>query len=154
MYRYQEKKKSHEALDKAYSELTDAHRKLKNAQDQLVHAEKMASLGQMTAGIAHEIQNPLNFVNNFSESSMELLQEMAEAKNAEEREMILEIYNSICQKLSSMANVRTALSKTCCNTVGPLPEKSRPVTSINWLKNISILLSTGCVQRIPVSPVP
>lgn len=89
LYRYQEKKKSHAALDKAYSELTDAHRKLKNAQDQLVHAEKMASLGQMTAGIAHEIQNPLNFVNNFSESSMELLQEMAEAKTAEEREMIL-----------------------------------------------------------------
>ena len=89
LYRYQVKRKSHATLDKAFAELKDAHLKLKNAQEQLVHAEKMASLGQMTAGIAHEIQNPLNFVNNFSESSMELLQEMAEAKTPEEREMIL-----------------------------------------------------------------
>ncbi|MBK7939377.1 MAG: histidine kinase [Lewinellaceae bacterium] len=50
---------------------------LKAAQAQLVHSEKMASLGELTAGIAHEIQNPLNFVNNFSELSVELAQELA-----------------------------------------------------------------------------
>ncbi|MBM3490380.1 MAG: hypothetical protein FJX68_08015 [Alphaproteobacteria bacterium] len=51
---------------------------LRRAQDRLVQSEKMASLGQLTAGIAHEIKNPLNFVNNFAELSRELLAELAE----------------------------------------------------------------------------
>ncbi len=51
---------------------------LKATQNQLVHKEKMASLGELTAGIAHEIQNPLNFVNNFSELGQELCQEVQE----------------------------------------------------------------------------
>lgn len=73
------------------AELRQSIKDLKTTQDQLIHTEKMASLGELTAGIAHEIQNPLNFVNNFSEINQELLVEMREeiAKgNLEEVEAI------------------------------------------------------------------
>jgi len=61
--------------------LQQALDQLKSAQSQLVQAEKMASLGELTAGIAHEIQNPLNFVNNFSEVSTELVDELNDEIN-------------------------------------------------------------------------
>ncbi len=61
---------------KANSKLEDAYADLKATQQQLIQSEKMASLGEVTAGIAHEIQNPLNFVNNFSEVNSELITEM------------------------------------------------------------------------------
>ena len=60
------------------NQLTKSIEDLKTTQNQLIQSEKMASLGELTAGIAHEIQNPLNFVNNFSEVSSELLDEMNE----------------------------------------------------------------------------
>ena len=57
-------------------ELANSLEELRAAQDRLVQTEKLASLGQLTAGIAHEIKNPLNFVNNFAALSLELVDEL------------------------------------------------------------------------------
>jgi ligand-binding sensor domain-containing protein/signal transduction histidine kinase len=76
--------KAYSNLEIAHKDLEQAHTNLKAAQEQLIQQEKLASLGQLTAGIAHEIKNPLNFVNNFSEVSLELVEEMREEVRREE----------------------------------------------------------------------
>ena len=66
-------------LRRSTTDLTQSLEELRTAQDRLVQTEKLASLGQLTAGIAHEIKNPLNFVNNFSAISVELIDELRQA---------------------------------------------------------------------------
>ena len=68
-----------ESVEARTRELTKSLEDLRTAQDRLVQTEKLASLGQLTAGIAHEIKNPLNFVNNFSAISVELIDELRQA---------------------------------------------------------------------------
>jgi signal transduction histidine kinase/ligand-binding sensor domain-containing protein len=105
----QEKEHTRE-LEKAYDELEDSLNRLTATQSQLIQKEKLASLGELTAGIAHEIQNPLNFVNNFSEVSAELVDEIKETRaksqesrpKTEEDEIEDEILEDIKQNLEKI----------------------------------------------------
>jgi two-component system, NtrC family, sensor kinase len=80
---------------KAKTKVEAAYSDLEETQQQMIQREKMASLGELTAGIAHEIQNPLNFVNNFSEVNTELIEEMKTELKAGNTEQAIAIANDI-----------------------------------------------------------
>lgn len=82
--------------------LENTLRELRSTQDQLIHSEKMASLGELTAGIAHEIQNPLNFVNNFSEIGVELIEEIEEELQNNDPIAAKEILSELIQNLQKI----------------------------------------------------
>ncbi len=90
------------AIKEAKQKAEEAFTELQATQKQLIQSEKMASLGELTAGIAHEIQNPLNFVNNFSEVSKELLDEMRQAIENGNAAEAKEIMNDVIDNLEKI----------------------------------------------------
>lgn len=91
-----------ERVEVRTAELQASLQKLQATQTQLIQSEKMASLGELTAGIAHEIQNPLNFVNNFSEVSQELCSELEQETKVGQREEVLAIAADLKQNLEKI----------------------------------------------------
>jgi len=89
-------------LEVAKQQVDIALHDLKQTQQQLIQSEKMASLGELTAGIAHEIQNPLNFVNNFSEVSTELVSELNTEIDRGNTKDVKEIANDLTQNLEKI----------------------------------------------------
>ena len=103
------RKRSETEIRAARDAAEAAHRDLKAAQAGLIQAEKMASIGQLTAGIAHEIKNPLNFVDNFADLSVELLDELKEtaapAINALDDEKRAEIDETITMLTGNLEKI-------------------------------------------------
>lgn len=112
---------------------------LKASQAQLIQKEKLASLGELTAGIAHEIQNPLNFVNNFSEVSAELVEEIKEERKKvlEERDGALE--EELLNDLSLNLEKITLHGKRASNIVKGMLEHSRTTSGEKQLIDLNAL---------------
>jgi signal transduction histidine kinase len=98
----QELELKRKAVEETNAALQHSMEELKAAQAQLIQSEKMASLGELTAGIAHEIQNPLNFVNNFSDVSVELISEMVDEVEKGNTEEVKAIAKDVQQNLEKI----------------------------------------------------
>ena len=103
----EEKEQLQKKVEERTRQLKDSLENLKSIQDQLIQQEKLASLGQLTAGIAHEIKNPLNFVNNFSDVSIEMIDEAIDEVKAQglapsPEEDIIEILSDIKSNLAKI----------------------------------------------------
>ncbi len=116
---------------------------LKQAQAQLVQSEKMASLGEITAGIAHEIQNPLNFVNNFSEINRELIEELKEEVKAGNNKEVIAIADDISaneEKIVHHGQRADAIVKSMLQHSGS-SKSVKELTNINVLADEYLRLS-------------
>ncbi len=122
-------------IEESNKTLTQTLNDLKAAQAQLIQSEKMASLGELTAGIAHEIQNPLNFVNNFSDVSTELVDEM----NEEIEKGNLEDAKQIAQDLRSNLEKINHHGKRAGDIVKGMLQHSRTSSGLKELTDINAL---------------
>ena len=138
-----------ESVEARTRELAKSLEDLRTAQDRLVQTEKLASLGQLTAGIAHEIKNPLNFVNNFSAVSVELIDELREALRARTS-------TASCAQRSARSPIRCkAISTRSCSTASAPTRSSRTCCCIRVraLESTGRSISTPWSRRASISPI-
>lgn len=131
----EELEQKRKAIEETNAALTKSLEELKAAQAQLIQSEKMASLGELTAGIAHEIQNPLNFVNNFSDVSTELVDEM----NEEIDKGNLEDAKQIAQDLKQNLEKINHHGKRAGDIVKGMLQHSRSSSGVKELTDINAL---------------
>jgi len=129
------KQKSNARLNTKNAEVSSALEHLKQTQSQLIQSEKMASLGELTAGIAHEIQNPLNFVNNFSEVNSELAEELKSELAVGNSQLAIGIANDIKENSEKINHH----GKRADAIVKGMLQHSRSSTSVKEMTNINAL---------------
>jgi len=131
--------------NKSNKKLKEAMQHLEQTQTQLIHQEKMASLGMLTAGIAHEIQNPLNFVTNFSESSMDIIKEIKEEKDENEKQHLMQELNMNIEKIHNHGKRADTIIKSMLRNSHGHKEDKR-LTNINKVCDEFLMLAYHSIR--------
>ncbi|QIL77108.1 ATP-binding protein [Hymenobacter sp. HDW8] len=129
--------RNNQQKQRANAQLQRQQEELQAAQSQLIQREKMASLGEFTAGIAHEIQNPLNFVNNFAEVSAELVGELGTAQKSPDRDAALEA-DLLAYLSQNLCKIREHGGRAA-RIVQGMMEHARPSTGERQLTDLNAL---------------
>ena len=132
-----QKQKANALLNEQKQKVEQTLSELRSTQTQLIQSEKLASLGELTAGIAHEIQNPLNFVNNFSELSVELVQELKDEIKKPEKDW--ELIEALSTDLTQNQEKINLHGKRASSIVKGMLEHSRQSTGERTLTDMNQL---------------